>query len=271
MTLDSKTISDFDRQWTIYGDNDGWYASVELFEDILQPLLSCQSISGKRVAEIGSGTGRIAGMLLESNAEHIYAIEPAKGAFNNLQKNISKLNANDKVTCINARGDEWAANEPLDYVFSIGVIQFIEDPTDTVKRAFDNLKPNGKIFFWLYSYEGNELYLKFILPLRKLSSKLPHIALRLLVELLYGAACIYRQLTRIFSLPLKKYIETVWWPMPSQKRRLVIYDQLNPTYAKYHKKQEAIALLDDAGFTNIETHHRHGYSWCVMGDKPQQD
>jgi SAM-dependent methyltransferase len=265
---DDKTIQDFDTQWTIYGDNDGWYASVELFEDIISPLLTCDDMKGKYVAEIGSGTGRIVGMLLKAGAEHVYAIEPAKGAFKNLEKNITELNENERVTSINSRGDNWAVRSPLDYVFSIGVIQFIQDPTATVKQAFDNLKPGGEVFFWLYSHEGNELYLTFILPLRKISSKLPHVALRVLVEILYGAASIYRFVSRAFNVPLKKYIDTVWWPMTAHKRRLVIYDQLNPTYAKYHKKYEAIELLEKAGFENIQTHHRHGYSWCVKGTKP---
>jgi hypothetical protein len=57
--------------------------------------------------------------------------------------------------------------------------------------------------------------------------------------------------------------------MTPAKRRLVIYDQLNPTYAKYHKRHEAIALLEKSGFINVKAHHRHGYSWCVLGETPQ--
>ena len=28
------------------------------------------------------------------------------------------------------------------------------------------------------------------------------------------------------------------------------------------------ALLEKAGFQNVEIHHRHGYSWSVKGTKP---
>ena len=55
---------------------------------------------------------------------------------------------------------------------------------------------------------------------------------------------------------------------PRDKRRLVIYDQLNPAYAKYYREHEARALLSDAGFRNVRLHHRHGYSWTVIGEKP---
>jgi hypothetical protein len=52
------------------------------------------------------------------------------------------------------------------------------------------------------------------------------------------------------------------------KRRLVLYDQLNPAYAKYYARDEARGLLAHAGFRDICLHHRHGYSWSVIGTKP---
>jgi SAM-dependent methyltransferase len=266
--IDEKTIADFDQQWTIYADNDGWYGSVELFEDIISPLLTCDDLRERRVAEIGSGTGRIVNMLLEAGAAHVCAVEPAPGAFQNLQKNLRESSEQGKVKFINARGDNWLAEPAVDYVFSIGVIQFISEPGDTIKCAYENLKPGGEFFIWLYSYEGNEAYLAVILPLRKLTSKLPHFALRLVVELIYGAAFLYRQLARIVPLPLRQYIDKIWWPMTPAKRRLVIYDQLNPSYAKYYRRQEAIDLMKDGGFVDIKIHHRYGYSWCVKGVRP---
>jgi hypothetical protein len=47
-----------------------------------------------------------------------------------------------------------------------------------------------------------------------------------------------------------------------------MYDQLNPAYAKYYTRTEAIDLLERAGFVNVRVHHRHGYSWTVIGEKP---
>ena len=265
--LDKKTIQDFDKQWTRYDDNDGWYASLDLFSDIISPLMSTDDLKGKRVVDIGSGTGRIVGMLLESGASHVYAVEPATGAFEKLKKNVASMEKGENVTFLNKRGDEWAVEEPVDFVISIGVIEFISEPHETVKRCFDALKPGGEIFFWLCSYEGNELYLKFVQPLRKLTTFMPHFILVVIVQLLYWAMCLYRLACKVIPLPLKRYIDTVWWPMSRQKRRLVIYDQLNPTYLKYYKKHEAQALLAAAGFQDIEIHHRHGYSWSVKGRK----
>lgn len=266
-SLDDKTIRDFDKQWTRYDDNEGWYASLDLFSDILSPLMRTADIAGKSVVDIGSGTGRIVGMLLESGASHVYAVEPATGAFEKLKRNVASMPRGANVTFLNNRGDEWRVDKPVDLVVSIGVIEFISDPDPTVKRCYDALKPGGEIFFWLCSYEGNELYLKLVQPLRKFTTLLPHFLLVTIVELLYWALCLYRLACALVPLPLKQYIENVWWPMTSKKRRLVIYDQLNPTYLKYYKRHEAIALLETAGFKDIEVHHRHGYSWSVKGRK----
>ena len=119
-----------------------------------------------------------------------------------------------------------------------------------------------------YSYEGNETYLRFIQPLRAITTRIPHAALVAVIGVLYSVLCGYRLLSRLVPLPLRDYINRVWWPMTPKKRRLVIYDQLNPTYVKYHKRHEAIELLERAGFTDVQVNHRHGYSWCVRGQKP---
>ena len=70
----AKTIADFGEQWTRYRDNDGFYGSQNLFEDIVSPLLAAKAVAGKRVADIGSGTGRIVRMLLEAGAAHVTAV-----------------------------------------------------------------------------------------------------------------------------------------------------------------------------------------------------
>jgi len=59
MDDDYKTINDFGRQWLIYRDNEGFYSSMELFSDITSPFINAGEITDCRVAEIGSGTGRI--------------------------------------------------------------------------------------------------------------------------------------------------------------------------------------------------------------------
>ena len=68
--LKQQTILDFGEQWARYRDNEAYYASAGLLADIMEPLLPIADIKGKRVADIGSGTGRIVNMLLDAGAGH---------------------------------------------------------------------------------------------------------------------------------------------------------------------------------------------------------
>lgn len=261
---EDQTIRDFGEQWLKYTDNKGYYGSLELFSDILSPLLKPDELRGCSVAEIGSGAGRIVNMLLEAGANRVVAIEPSD-AFEVLCRNIRQP---EKVTCLNISGDQLPACGNLDYVFSIGVLHHIFNPAPVVKAAFDALRPGGRFLVWLYGKEGNGLYLASIKPLRVLTRRLPHFALRPLVETMYWPLILYIKSCHKLPLPLRGYMLSIFEKMSPDKRRLIIYDQLNPSYAKYYTQSEAKQLLFDGNFVNIRVHHRHGYSWTVIGTKP---
>jgi SAM-dependent methyltransferase len=264
--LSQKTINDFGRQWKAYQDNEGFYGSSELFADHFSPLLRPGEIAGKRVADIGSGTGRIVQMLLAERVSEVLAVEPASDAFGVLVKNVSSMK--DKVTCLNVTGDNLPPTGDFDYVFSVGVLHHIPDPVPVVQAAYSALKSEGKLAIWVYGKEGNELYLLFVEPLRKITSLMPHWLLEGLSWILYFPLAIYIQLCKVFPLPLHNYATNVIGRMTPDKQRLIIYDQLNPAYAKYYSRDEVISLLQQGGFVDISVHQRHGYSWTAVATKP---
>ena len=263
--LDRKTIEDFGEQWQAFRGNDGYYGSAELFEDVVGPLLPPESIRRCRVADIGSGTGRIVRMLLEAGAAHVTAVEPS-ASFPVLQENVAQFD--DRVTCLNVTGEELPAGAGLDYVFSIGVIHHIPHPLPTLKAAHAALKPGGRVVVWLYGFEGNRAYLCVAKTLRAFTTRLPHRLLKafswgLLVFLrLYLLGC------RALPLPMRGYMLGHLGKLSAKDQALTIYDQLNPAYAKYYRKEEVRSLLEAAGFVDLALHHRHGYSWTAMGTKP---
>lgn len=262
---DLQTIDDFGAQWRRYPENDGYYASLELFADICGPLLRFEELAGARVAEIGSGSGRIVQMLLQAGAGRVLAIEPSQ-AFEVLKRNTA--DAVDRIDYLQATGDAIPAEAGLDFVLSIGVLHHIEDPNPVVRAALRALRPGGRILIWLYGREGNEAYLRFVEPLRRVTVHLPAPLLAALSHLLNGALGLYIALCRRFPLPLRGYMTEVIGKFSRGKRFLVIYDQLNPRIAKYYSQAEARALLEDNGFADVHLHHRHGYSWTVTGTRP---
>ncbi|MEE8516272.1 MAG: class I SAM-dependent methyltransferase, partial [Alphaproteobacteria bacterium] len=174
---DDNTIRDFGRQWSAWRDNDGYYASPELFEDMVGSLVDASQLEGKTVAEIGSGTGRIVDMLLDAGAGEVTAVEPSE-AIDVLKTNTA--GRADRIHYIHGTAADLKDDDHFDWIFSIGVIHHIADPGPTLAKCRQCLKPAGRIVLWLYGHEGNELYLALMRPLRAVTKRLPH---RVLVPL----------------------------------------------------------------------------------------
>ncbi len=259
-----QTITDFGEQWKRYRDNDGYYGSTELFKDFCGSLLSETEIKDKAVLEIGSGTGRIVNMLIALGVKHVYAIEPSD-AFEVLISNTEK--SREKVTCFHTSGEK-IPDIKVDYAISFGVLHHIPEPKPVIDRAYEVLKKRGKFLIWVYGHEGNETYLSVFLPLRKITSKLPDFILDIIANILNFFVWIYIGMCKVLDLPLKKYVLSVFNKLDWKSRKMVIFDQLNPEYARYYYRDEAESLLKNSGFVNVSSYHRHAYSWTVMGEKP---
>lgn len=262
-SVDEATIAEFGEQWSRYKENTGYYGSVELLADLLDPFLSIEDLKASHVADIGSGTGRIVNMLLDGGVSSVIAVEPSE-AFSVLKNNTADRSG--QIRYIHGPGTNLPP-ENLDFVFSFGVLHHVLDPAPIVKSAFEALKPEGRMLVWLYGHEGNEIYLKIIIPMRHITTHIPDWILTLLSHILSGMLSLYIVLCRYFSLPLREYILQHFAKLDGRSRRLTVFDQLNPAYAKYYTREEATALLADAGFTDIHTFHRHGYSWTVIGQR----
>lgn len=265
-SIDSKTVADFGKQWSFFPENNGYYGSAELLKDIFGPLLDPQWVRGKIVAEIGSGTGRIVNMFLDLGAEEVTAIEPTTQGMQTLLSNTQARK--NRVRALRIRGEEFSDKEKFDLVVSIGVLHHIVDPKPVVQRALEAIKPGGKILIWLYAQEGNELYLATFGRFRAITKRLPHWLLWGLAEVLNVAVAGYVSVCRLLPMPMRDYVLNIIGKFPWKERRFVIFDQLNPEYAKYYRKDEATKLIAEAGFQNVRIHYRHGYSWTVTGEKP---
>lgn len=263
---DSQTIEDFGAQWNRFTENTGYYSSVELLEDITGPLLSLSELAEKRIVEIGSGTGRIVNMLVEAGAGSVLAVEPSS-AYRVLQKNTE--HHGEKVSCLQIPGDALEPDLDLDLALSIGVLHHVEDPSPIVDAVYRALRPGGEFLVWLYGYEGNVPYVVGARALRRVTTRCPDPILVQLSTVLDYMLDPYIALTRRARLPLGAYLNEYYAKLTRATRRLVVFDQLNPAYAKYYKKAEAEALLRRGGFTDVESYHRHGYSWTVRGTKPE--
>jgi hypothetical protein len=104
-------------------------------------------------------------------------------------------------------------------------------------------------------------------PLRAITRRLPHPVLSGLCYFADALAMGLAAIGRFVPVPMCGYLRNVYCRLAADKRRLVVYDQLNPAYAKYYSAAEARALLSDNGFDHVELYHRHGYSRTVVGER----
>jgi len=171
-----------------------------------------------------------------------------------------------RITYVHDTADHFPGQD-FDLILSIGVIHHIPDPAPVIARALEALKPGGKLFVWLYGYEGNEVYLAIFGPLRRLTRRLPDFILAAISHFLTALLSVYILMCRILPLPMRSYMLSVLGKYGWQHRFLTIFDQLNPSYAKYYREDEARSLLRSAGFVDVRLYRRHGYSWSVIGTK----
>ena len=126
-----RTIAHFGEQWTNFRDNEGYYGSAALFADMCAPLIVPDEVRGRRVADIGSGTGRIVRMLVAAGAAHVVAVEPS-AAYEVLCRNVADIG--ERVECVRATGDQLPRDRQFDLITSIGVLHHIPDPYPSCER-----------------------------------------------------------------------------------------------------------------------------------------
>ena len=262
MKIDHKeSYGDFGNQFTIDNKIDDYWGSEKMFLDNVYPF-DPLVIKNKNVMEVGSGSGRILKNLLKFSPKKIFSIEPSKAI-----EVAKKNNQSSKIEFLKIKGEEIKFSNKLDFIFSLGVIHHIPNNSIVVKNVYRALKKKGKFICWVYGYEGNELYLFFFNNLRRITTLIPDKILRYISSVLNLFLYFYIFLCKFIKLPLRHYLLKVFSKCSFEKRNYIIFDQLNPSYAKYYKKDEILDLMKSCNFKKIEIFHRHKYSWTVIAEK----
>jgi SAM-dependent methyltransferase len=264
MVDQQKVIRQFGDQWVRYDHSAGYFESVELLKDFVAPY-DLSRIAGQTIVDLGAGTGRFSFALLEFGPARVLAVEPSHAS--NVIRDRIAATGESRIEVIEMPGDALKFRNEIDTAFSIGVLHHIPDPAPAVARVYDALKPGGEFVAWLYGKEGNALYLAIVQPLRWVTQRTPHGLLDIVAGALTLPLTLYIVLCRFLPLPMRDYMTGVLAKLSWKARKVVIFDQLNPSYAKYYTEAEARALMEQANF-EVSCYHRRGFSWVVIGRKP---
>lgn len=260
-----RTIDDFGDQWTRFDNTSGYLGSQENLADQLRPFLTPANLTGLAIADVGAGLGRVTLQLLRAGARRVVAIEPSD-AFPGLVRNVS--GHEDRVICMRAEAHELP-RESFDLLVCLGVLHHIPDAGRALRAFLESVRPGGRILLWVYGREGNGVYLALAGTLRVVTSRLPASALTGLTWLIYPSLRLYMALASVLPVPLHRYCRNVLSRLSPAHRRLTIYDQLNPAWARYYRREEIVRLVQDCGFEDVQAAAKHGYSWLVSARRPE--
>jgi len=244
----------FGYEWKKYS---GMYKEYETqFWKWIYPI-NKDFIKGKTILDASCGMGRNSYFCLKNGAKKLVAFDYDKRTVEAAKRTLKEFK-NTKVEYKNIY--EINYRNEFDFIFSIGVIHHLEFPERAIKNLIKALKKNGTLLIWVYGYEGNEWIVKYINPIRKITSRLP--------------VFLTHKIAYLFSIPLWFYVKLVKTRSKylNQLKKFkfrhihsIVFDQLLPRIANYWTREEAKSLLKD--LKNVRIYRVNDNSWTVVGKK----
>jgi SAM-dependent methyltransferase len=268
------TVTGFGFEWEKFEDRieDTYMTDRANFLDFIFPVLP-EFFRGKIVLDAGCGMGRFLKLGAEFGSREIVGVDLSDSVDVSYRRVAHLPNAHVVQADIMA----LPFGRSFDYAFSVGVLQFLEDPRAGFEALVRHLKEDGTISVWVYAEENNRWVINFVSPLRR------HVTSRLPRPVLYG-------LSHAIGLPLYAVIQGVYRPANRWKARLdvsrvlpyfdylsyssrltysalvsVIFDHLVPSLVTYLSREELTSWFPESRFSDVHITSRNNMSWRATG------
>lgn len=267
--LMNKTQASFGYQWTTFAEMVCDFR--ENFWNYLHPATP-EFFAGKLGLDAGCGFGR-----------HIYhaASCGAEMVGVDLSSAIDSAHTNTRhLTNVHlVQADIYALpfdRDTFDFIYSVGVLHHLPDPTRGVYSLVSFVKPRGVMFVWLYS-KSRRLMNRVLEACRAVTTRLPH---PLVKQISLAGAIVdagfvipYRLLRRVPGLG--RAVEVVTPPRvklysryPFQVFHADWFDRLAAPIRFYYNEEEVRTLLRSAGLESVQTGLTGLYGVRGRGVKP---
>ena len=263
-TVKLETASRFAEEWTRWKDLRGYYE--EEFFAWVAPVTG-EDFRGKTVFEGGCGKGRHTAIVASHGARAIVSLDLGESAF------IAFAHTRDLPNAHVIIGDllHPPVRPTFDLAFSVGVLHHLPDPAAGFASLASRVRNGGRVFFWVYGYEGNEWITRYINPIRKaVTSKLPAGLLRVLC--LAPSVFLWAVIKLFYCpradgkgpqyLPYGDYFAAMH-SYPFDEIHANVFDQLVTPVAFYLKEEEVRPWLS-TGLQDILLRSHRGYSWTGL-------
>lgn len=259
-----KTAESFTYEWKIFSKLYKQYKKQ--FLDWIYPIKP-RFFKDKIVLDAGCGVGRHVFYSAKFGAKEVIGVDLS----NSVDVAYQHVKHLPNVHIIQADIYNLPLKRKFDFVYSIGVLHHLPNPEKGFRQLLKHLKPNGRIFAWVYGREGNN-FLKILLPLRRITTKLPlklteTLSFLILVFLLPLIKLIYRPLNNIQSMKklAKKLPQNAFFNYLSdfsfRQIHSIVFDQLFAPIANYYTREEFRKWFENARLKDIVISWRNKNSW----------
>ncbi len=122
--------------------------------DIFSPYL------GKRIVEVGAGTGSFSELLLERNIESLFLVEPSTEMYSQLNARLKEIASAVRIKTFNnvfiKVAEHLKSSAQPDSIIYVNVMEHVEDDAAELEAVYRTLESGGRIFIfvpalaWLY-------------------------------------------------------------------------------------------------------------------------